>query len=195
MPVRLSAASGARSRSDRAKRRDEADGHQLPGNIDNFLIRSVCGEAVKEMRERAVLPPHVSYCHKKYSESYPGGINIGMEKVFGCLLNLTRAIAAKGFEHILLTGPDPFLLSMVARVTAQTTNAFCDVLDWPALLEDVMSELWNAPTAAAGNKALSPGEKVYDAKGEKLYEMCVSKAVELIRGFGRLKRNHRADLC
>ena len=126
----------------------EDHGFHLPLNTDNFLIRSLCEEAVSRIPGEAVLLPHVPFGYHEHHMDFPGGISIGIDHLLSFIVDITTSVARHGFERILIAnghGSNVPILDLAARRTVLETEALCGSFIWPSLIKDTVEKIREAP--------------------------------------------------
>ena len=122
----------------------EDHGHHMPLDTDNFLIGTICEEAVKQIPEEVLLLPLIPYGFEDHHMDFPGTITIRSEHLLEFVLDVTKSVAHHGFRKILIAdghGSNMPILDLVARRTVVETDAHCAAFIWPSLIRDAVQEV------------------------------------------------------
>lgn len=172
-------------------------------SMDDHLIRSICFDAVEKGTHASVLFPHITYGNTRFSEKFPDGITVGIEKVTASVVTLISTIVENGFKRILIIGTDTPLIMFIAEQAARATHALCGAVHWTRLLEDAVNGgppyrpfLWLNQAYSWRGSALRPVNilntpssanefpvaRLNDADAaEATYDSCVKRVLEMIQ--------------
>jgi creatinine amidohydrolase len=115
----------------------EQHGPHLPLDVDIVCPTGIALGAAREVAEKALVLPTVSYGYTGHVMDFPGTINTDFEHFMHQVLDITKSLAYHGFKKIILLnghGSNMPNLDLVARRTNLETDAECVLAAWWNLL-------------------------------------------------------------
>jgi creatinine amidohydrolase len=115
----------------------EQHGPHLPLDVDLICPTEIARGAGKQIPEKLLILPTVSYGYTGHVMDFPGTINNDFEHFMHHVLDITKSLAYHGFKKILLLnghGSNMPNLDLVARRTNLETDAECVLAAWWQLL-------------------------------------------------------------
>ena len=115
----------------------EQHGPHLPLDVDAICPTSIAHGAGKQIPDKMLVLPPVSYGYTGHVMDFPGTINSHFEHFIHYVLDITKSLAYHGFKKIILLnghGSNMPNLDLVARRTNLETDAECILCAWWQLL-------------------------------------------------------------
>jgi len=115
----------------------EQHGPHLPLDVDIVCPTGIALGAAREVADKALVLPTVSYGYTGHVMDFPGTINTDFEHFMHQVLDITKSLAYHGFKKIMLLnghGSNMPNLDLVARRTNLETDAECILGAWWNLL-------------------------------------------------------------
>jgi len=115
----------------------EQHGAHLPLDVDVVCPTSIAHGAGRQVADKVLVLPPVSYGYTGHVMDFPGTINNHFEHFIHTVLDITKSLAYHGFKKIILLnghGSNMPNLDLVARRTNLETDAECILCGWWNLL-------------------------------------------------------------
>ena len=115
----------------------EQHGPHLPLDVDVVCPTSIAHGAGRQVADKMLVLPPVSYGYTGHVMDFPGTINNHFEHFIHTVLDITKSLAYHGFKKIILLnghGSNMPNLDLVARRTNLETDAECILCGWWNLL-------------------------------------------------------------
>ena len=115
----------------------EQHGSHLPLDVDVVCPTSIAHGAGRQVADKMLVLPPVSYGYTGHVMDFPGTINNHFEHFIHTVLDITKSLAYHGFKKIILLnghGSNMPNLDLVARRTNLETDAECILCGWWNLL-------------------------------------------------------------
>ncbi len=114
----------------------EQHGHHLPLDVDNFLARSVCLVAARQIPQETLVMPTIPYGYNEHAQDFPGTIHVTYEHFIEYCLDVVKSVVYAGFDRIILVdghGSNEHLCEFIARRATVETDALIASTMWTNL--------------------------------------------------------------
>jgi len=122
----------------------EQHGHHLPLDTDNFLARSVCIAAARQIPRETLVMPTIPYGYNEHALDFPGTIHVTYEHFIEYCLDVCKSVAHAGFSRIIIIdghGSNEHLCEFIARRATLETDAVVASTLWTNLAIDTFQAI------------------------------------------------------
>jgi creatinine amidohydrolase len=182
----------------------EQHGHHLPLDVDNFLARSVCLTAARQIPRETLVMPTIPYGYNEHALDFPGTIHVTYQHFIEYCLDVVKSVAYAGFDRVILVdghGSNEHLCEFIARRATLETEALVASTMWTNLAVEAFESVRESGQGGAAHACeletsaylyLEPS-RVQMEKAQDHYGGAAGKEgsrflhVDLTRGWGPIK--------
>ena len=121
----------------------EQHGPHLPCDVDNLINQHICDQAAIRRPDLCTVAPLIPFGFNEHNMGFPGCLHIQEHTLIELYADVAISFSRMGFRKIVFVnshGSNPPFLQIAARKVVNTTPAHAAVVNWWALIPDVLKK-------------------------------------------------------